>query len=135
MADVATRLRNFLLSKTDITKHVQKRIYEVKPVQHKPDPYIYFAEESSENADVLNGSVGDTPLFHGIPVIAVARSLEVAKQLNAAVRAALHLYHSTFDDTTAKGCFVDRQSAEEQAMPDGSASGYFIGTSDTRIFL
>lgn len=135
MADVATRLRNFLLSKTAITNYVGKRIVETRPPQHIADPYIRFASISSENADVLNGSVGDDPLSWSVQIEAVGRDETVVKALNANIRTALHLYRSTFDDTTAKGCFVDTQDVDLERFSDGSDSGYFIGISTTRIFL
>ena len=135
MADVATRLRNFLLTKTAITDLVGRRICETKPAQHLASPYICFDNVSSENADVLNASVGDEPLNWGLSIQAVGTDEARVKTLTAALRTALHAYRGTFDDTTAKGIFVDSQSVNLDRFTDGSDLGYFIGSSETRIFL
>lgn len=135
MSDVATRLRKFLLSKTAITAYVDGRVYETKPAQQLGDPFIAFENVTSENADVLDGSTGDAPLSWSLTIKATGRDETKVKALQAAIRTELHLYRGTFDDATAKGCFVDSQSVDLQRFSDGSDAGMFIGTSDTRIFL
>lgn len=135
MADVATRLRNFLLAQATVAAPTGGRICETHVAQHLPDPYIRFRQTTSENADVLNGSAGDSPLFEAIEIECVAKKEEQTRTLTAAVRTVLHLYRGTFDDTSAKGCFVDTANVDRERLADGSDTGYFIGTLETRIFL
>lgn len=134
MADVATRLRKFLLSQTAITALIDGRVFETKPPDVKIDPYIVFDQNGSENADTLGGS-NEAPLFHSVQIRACGRDLTKVRAINDALRTAMHQYRGAFDDTTAKGVFVDSQSVDLERFADGSDSGYFIGSSETRIFL
>ena len=134
MATAATRLRNFLLSQATLS-NVGSRIYETKPAQNQGWPFIVLRRVSTENADVLNGSVGDAPLFYGFSIECVSDKEVTANAVGDAVRTALHLYRGTFDDTTAKGCFVDSESLDINRFDDGSDDGAFARTLETRIFL
>jgi len=135
VATIATRLRNFLRAQATVNTYTGDRIFETKPPQTKVDPYIVLRRVSTENADVFNGNVGDPPLFYGIAVECVSRQEWAANAVADAVRAALHLYRSTFDDTTAKGIFVDSESLTFERFNDASDDGMFTHTLDTRIAL
>jgi hypothetical protein len=135
MATVATRLTKFLAAQTTVTQYVQGRIYETRPPQGKADNYITIRRVSTENADVLNGSVGDGPLNYGIVLECVSTQEWIANAIGDAVRSALHLYRGAFDDATAKGCFVDSESLDLDRFGDGSDGGEFTRMLDTRIFL
>lgn len=137
MATVATRLRNFLLGKDSITKTAKagQRIFDEQPPQGQPRPYVFFEQSGTENADVLNGSVGDDPLWTGMTVNAVAETPDEARLLAAALKTEMHLYRGTFDDTTAKGIFVDSTSQNSERYDDGSDGAAFIMGLSTRIFL
>lgn len=135
MATVATRLRNFLLAQSTVKALVQSRISETQSPQGSGEPYIVLRRESSENADVLDGAVGDGPLNYGMAIECVSQQESQANAVADAVRGVLHLYRGAFDDTTAKGCFVDTESLEAQQLVEGGDRFRFTRTLNTRIFL
>lgn len=135
MATIATRLRNFLKTKTTVTDYVQDRIAETRLPQNKAEPYIILRRSGTENADVLNGSVGAAPLWHGVSIECVSRNERTANAVGDAVRTCLHLYRGTFDDATAKGCFVETESLDFESDGNSSDDGKFTRTLETRIFL
>ena len=135
MATVATRLIAFLKAQSTVTSYVQGRIAETEQPQGKPVPYIVLTRIGSENADCLSDSAGGGPLSYSVEVGCVAEKEADANAVGDAVRAVLHCYRGAFDDTTAKGCFVDSETLDFTPYSDGSNEGKFTRRLETRIFL
>lgn len=134
MATIATRTIAFLKAQSTVVAYVKTAIFETHPTE-RVDPYIVIRRVSSENADVLNGSAGDAPLFYGLEIECTSEKEWQANAVADAVRTAIHLYRGTFDDSTAKGCFVDSDSLDFQAYQEGSDEGKYTRRLETRIAL
>lgn len=133
MASIGTRTIAFLLNQGAVTALAKRAIYETRP--QSGDTYVVVRTTGIENADVLNGSVGDEPLFYSVAIDCVSSIEATANDLRNAIRTALHLYRGAFADGTAKGCFVDAESLDEERYGDGSNHGPFTRTLDVRIAL
>lgn len=135
MATIATRTIAFLKNQSTVTGYVRNNIFETRPPQGKGEPFIVVRRITTENADCLNDSAGQGPLQYGLQIDCTATKESDANAVGDAVRGCLHLYRGTFDDSTAKGCFVDSESLDFQRFNDASDEGYFTRTLETRIFL
>lgn len=108
MANVATRLRTFLLASTDIAAAVANRVHYAYVPEDTPRPFIYLTRTGVREERCL-GESGGVPFSHTFAVECVTYSLDESQSLAALVYARCDGFIGTFADTTTKGIFVDAQ--------------------------
>lgn len=116
MADVATRLRTFLLSDATISGIVGERIHQGFVPETTSGDYIWFARSGVEPLRVLASGVIE-PLSVRFDLEAISEDIERSQTLAAAIRNKLDAYRGTFVDTTTQGIFVEDHN--DDYMPRG----------------
>lgn len=109
MADVATRLRTFLLADASIAAVVGPRVHQAFVPEDTPLPCIYFTRAGTRDERAL-GEVGAAPFSHTFDVEALASTLADSQSLAGLVRTRINGYIGSFADTTVKGIFVEDQA-------------------------
>ena len=121
MADVATRLRTYLLADANIAAKVGTRVHQDHVPEAPLSPYIYFGRTSAV-AEMTLGETGITPFRHNFAVECWADRLSEAQALADLVwtRCNGTATGATFGDSTVKGIFVESQ--DDDYEPEGVPS-------------
>jgi hypothetical protein len=114
MADIATRLRTFLLGSDAITSIVGQRVHQ-SHVPHldpdKPVPaYIWFGRTTTRDERQLAGAAGEAEFSTMFSLECFSEDLDEAQRLGAAVKSRLNNYQGAFGDSTVQGIFVEDQN-------------------------
>ena len=119
MADVATRLRAFLLADSDISGSVGQKVHQGTVPEDEQPPFI-FLKRTNVRYERCLGDNGAEPFSHTFDVDCVGTDLDDAQELADAVRA-FDGYPGTagvgtFGDSTCKGIFVNEQTDEYESQ-------------------
>lgn len=114
MADVATRLRTFLLADSSLSAAVGLRIHQGFVPEDTPLPFIYFSRTSTRHERVL-GETNEV-FSHTFAVECIDTDLDKAQSLAGLVRSRLDGYIGAFADSTVKGIFCDEQSDDYEEV-------------------
>ena len=133
MADVATRLRTFLLTDTAIANQVGERIHQGQVPESSDGDYIWYSRAAIEPLRVLASGVLD-PLSVRFDVECISDDLDQSQVLAAAVRAKCDAYRGTFADTTVQGIFVDDHNDDYTPRGVFSDEGAHVAALQLEIF-
>lgn len=131
MADVATRLRDFLLADSTIKNAVGARVYQDSAPQADSQnnlilPFIWFTRTFTADARTLDSAVGEDAFSETFALEIVDTNIEVSQSLATYVRNRLNNYRGAFSDSTVKGIFVDSQSDTYEPLSIPADSGFYI---------
>jgi hypothetical protein len=111
LADVATRLRTFLLADSSIAAAVGPRVHQSFVPEDTPTPCIYFNRESTSD-ELTIGEIGAAAFSHTFAVECIGKDFDDSIELAGLVRTRCNGYYGSFADTTVKGIFIDSQSED-----------------------
>ena len=106
MADVATRLRTFLLTDATISQMVGEQVHQGFVPENTAGDYIWFSRAAVEPLRVLASGAID-PLSVRFDVEAISEDIDRSQSLAAAIRSKCDAYRGTFGDSTTQGIFVE----------------------------
>jgi hypothetical protein len=109
LADVATRLRTFLLADSAIAAAVGPRVHQAFVPEDTPTPCIYFTRAGTGD-ELCIGEIGAAPFRHTFALECIGKDLDESQSIAALVKTRCNGYYGSFADTTVKGIFVEDQS-------------------------
>jgi hypothetical protein len=109
LADVATRLRTFLLADSSIAAAVGPRVHQAFVPEDTPTPCIYFTRAGTSD-ELCIGEIGAAPFRHTFSLECIGKDLDESQELAALIKTRCNGYYGSFADTTVKGIFVEDQS-------------------------
>lgn len=126
MADIATRLRTFLLADTTVTGVVGQRVHQAKVPEGQDAPFIWFGRSGTTEIDILDQQPGAEPFSTTFDLEVISDDLSEAQDLAIYVKSTLNNYSGAFADSTVKGIFATDHNDQYIPRGIGSDDGRFV---------
>ena len=135
MADVETRFKKHLQGDSSVAGKVGDRIHNDHVPQDKSRPYVWYRRRLTTPHPTLGSAAGEVPHEFIFDVETIAKTNREAKQVAEYVRARLHCYRGTFDDSTVQGIFVVEQDSDYEPEGTGGDTGVFFMAFGAQVFI
>lgn len=128
-------LRSLLLADDSLTNLIGARVHH-NHVPSKPgNNYVWFAQSTTFENDVIDAAVGDDPqsITYDVECVSLAAQAD-AVAMKTRVRAVLNKYRGTIGDSTTQGIFVEElpENYEPKGIPGDQ--GAYVQACRVQVF-
>ena len=134
MTTLGENLRTKLLEDVELRNLVGNRVHQNHVPQRGGDAYIYFAVDSTQEDETIDGAAGSQPLSTTFAVECIAIDSQAkADAIKARVRT-LNKYRGAMGTATAKGVFVTDYQEEYHPRGLGADAGGHVAVCQVQVF-
>jgi len=133
MADVATRLRTFLLADSTVSAAIGSNMHQANVPEGQSAPFVWYARQTTNEVDVLNAQTGEEPFSTVFDLEVIGDDLDAAQTLALYIKRKLNNYRGTYADSTVKGIFATDHNDEYIPRGIGSDDGRHVAAIQVEV--